>query len=87
MSETTKTSDQSETVVICHGLVGPTEIKHVHDLREVVCKAGTEVLVMPPLMDPKDRNVVGHGQTHRYVRTKDKDELGRAIFRPEPLGS
>ena len=88
MSDTPKpAATDNETVVIFHAIPDPTEKRHAHDLREVVCKSGTELLVMPPLMKLQGDNAIGHDQSHRYVRTKEVDEKGRAIFRPEPVGS
>ncbi len=72
----------SETVVIVHpvSFPGSPKAKHVHHGREVVCKAGTNEIVLGPIAHGGP-DTVGHDQSHRYVRTNETDELGRVIFK------
>ncbi len=73
---------ENEVVLIEHACDLPDH-KHVHDQREVVCKVGTDVIVVGGLLVPPGSKLVGHSEQHRYVRSEDKDSLGRAIFRAE----
>ncbi len=69
--------DKNETVVILHPVRGSKV--HFHHGREVVCKAGETEIVIGPMRLSADATE----PTQRYVRTNEKDELGRAIFKPE----
>ena len=68
----------NECVVISHPLPpAPAHInspppKHVHDGREVICKAGTNDITLEPMLSYPTR--------HSYKRTDQKDYMGRAIF-------
>ncbi len=84
-SATDVAASGNETVVIVHPMsfLSSPKAKHVHHGREVVCKAGTNEIVLGPIArtDFNPADVVGGEQSYRYVRTDEKDELGRAIFK------
>lgn len=66
---------ENEVIVIDHPSSDPRSV-HPHHKREVICKAGLDVLDIPP--------VLFHDRAERYYRTSAKDELGRAVFGPTP---
>jgi hypothetical protein len=65
----------SETVVLDHpGTVGTRGITaHFHTNREVIVAAGAKEIVIGPTPTYKE--------THRYLRTPEKDAYGRTIFK------
>lgn len=76
-------SEENETVILDHGSTLGTFPKtgtnpggaHPRHMHEVICKEGTQSVTLEPAAD--------HPHRERYVRTEEKDEKGRAIFRME----
>lgn len=74
--------EQNETVVIEDLRPGTAQKPgHIHHNREVICKKGAVAITIGPLLKPSDDDRPHYTETHKYVRTEAKDELGRAIFR------
>lgn len=77
--------DDCEFAVISHPMAqhpGPGIIKHVHDDRVVCTKKEANEFTLEPMV--QQERLVGHNVRQKYVRTDDKDALGRSVFKPIP---
>src|SRR5271170_3626695 len=82
----TTVGEDSEFVVVEHPIDHPQN-RHVHDSRVIACKKECNEITLEPQLRGRDQPgwVVGHDAKHTYVRTDDRDEHGRSVFKPTPV--
>lgn len=72
--------DDCEQIVIEHPVDGGSA--HVHHKRLAIIKKSADSITLEPMFkSPVDAQAFGHEKQWTYVRTKDTDIKGRAIFR------